>query len=188
MWDFSLVDPDNRRPVDYDLRKWLLGEMLDLKDDPAAFARMLVDERASGRIKLYMTHRALTFRRDRAALFRDGSYSPLEATDDANDHIIAFARVRNGDRAIIVVPRLPAKRLRGDESAIPLGEDAWGDTLLILTNGARARYYRNIFTGEIIEAVERDDIIGLPLAEVFANFPVALLERVDDDEGERVNG
>jgi (1->4)-alpha-D-glucan 1-alpha-D-glucosylmutase len=188
MWDFSLVDPDNRRPVDYDLRKWLLGEMLDLKDDPAAFARMLVDERASGRIKLYMTHHALTFRRDHAALFRDGSYSPLEATDDANDHIIAFARVRNGDRAITVVPRLPAKRLRGDESAIPLGEDAWGDTLLILTNGARARYYRNIFTGEIIEAVERDDVIGLPLAEVFANFPVALLERVDDDEGEGVNG
>src|SRR5205823_6318119 len=102
MWDFSLVDPDNRRPVDYDLRAWLLGELRDAPGDRAALARTLVGSREDGRIKLYLTQRALTYRRSHAELFRDGRYQPLFASPDAREHIVAFAR-SDGDAEVLVV-------------------------------------------------------------------------------------
>jgi (1->4)-alpha-D-glucan 1-alpha-D-glucosylmutase len=177
MWDWSLVDPDNRRPVDYDLRTWLLGELLDPPDDRATLARTLVDAKDDGRIKLYLTHRALTFRRDRAELFHTGDYTALEASADANEQIVAFARALGDEEALVVAPRLLAKRLR-DPNLLPLGEAAWDHALLILPNAEVGYRYRNIFTDEIVTAIAKDQLVGLPLAEVFANFPVALLERV----------
>jgi (1->4)-alpha-D-glucan 1-alpha-D-glucosylmutase len=185
LWDFSLVDPDNRRPVDYDLRAWLLGELLDTSGDRAALARALVEAKHDGRVKLYLTHRALTFRRDHADLFRAGAYTRLEATAEANEHIVAFARALGDTEALAVAPRLLAKRLR-DPEALPHGEAAWGTALLILPAAPGNWRYRNIFTDEIIRAVTRDQVVGLPLAEVFANFPAALLERVWGEETARI--
>jgi len=181
LWDFSLVDPDNRRPVDYDLRTWLLGELLDAPGDRAALARALVEAKHDGRVKLYLTHRALTFRRDHADLFRAGAYIPLAATAEANEHVVAFARTLRDTEALAVAPRLLAKRLR-DPEALPHGEVAWGTALLTLPAAPGNWRYRNIFTDEIIRVVTRDQVVGLPLAEVFANFPVALLERVWGEE------
>jgi (1->4)-alpha-D-glucan 1-alpha-D-glucosylmutase len=174
MWDFSLVDPDNRRPVDYDLRAWLLGELIDWPGERAALARMLVDTRTDGRIKLYLTHRALSYRRAHAALFQAGAYQPLEADAEAREHIVAFARTHGDQQVLAVAPRLLAKRLRSPD-AQPLGTAAWGGAVLILPAPA-GRRYRNIFTDEIVDAIERDGAAGLPLAQIFANFPVALLE------------
>src|SRR5213594_4054516 len=102
LWNFSLVDPDNRRPVDYDLRAWLLGELLDTSGDRAALARALVEAKHDGRVKLYLTHRALTFRRDHADLFRAGAYTRLEATAEANEHIVGFARALGNTEALAV--------------------------------------------------------------------------------------
>ncbi|MEO7909496.1 MAG: malto-oligosyltrehalose synthase [Roseiflexaceae bacterium] len=191
IWAFSLVDPDNRRPVDYDLRAWWLGELIDIDGNRAELARTLVDSKADGRIKLYLTHRALRFRRDHAELFRVGSYAPLEATGDAGEHIVAFARALttlsssssargasvSGEEALIVAPRLLAKRLH-EAHALPLGHAAWSNTLLALPNATLGQRYRDIFTDRIQPVIERDGAIGLPLAELLDYFPVALLERV----------
>jgi (1->4)-alpha-D-glucan 1-alpha-D-glucosylmutase len=198
IWDFSLVDPDNRRPVDYDLRAWWLGELVNPPGSRADLARALVDSKADGRIKLYLTHRALRFRRDHAELFRTGSYAPLEATGDASEHIVAFARALAapspasgargasvaGEEALIVAPRLLAKRLR-DVDALPLGFAAWGDTLLALPNAALGQHYRNLFSGQTYAVIERDGVIGLPLAALLEYFPVALLERIESKPVER---
>jgi (1->4)-alpha-D-glucan 1-alpha-D-glucosylmutase len=191
IWDFSLVDPDNRRPVDYELRAWWLGELVNLHGSRADLARALVDSKADGRIKLYLTHRALRFRRDHAELFRAGSYVPLEATGDAGEHIVAFARALAapspassargasvpGEEALIVAPRLLAKRLR-EADALPLGIAAWGDALLAQPNATPGQRYRDIFTDRTHLVTERDGAIGLPLAELLEHFPVALLERI----------
>ncbi len=177
LWDLSLVDPDNRRPVDLDLRAWLLGELVDLRGDRAELARALVASKADGRIKLYLTHRALQFHRAHAELFRAGAYTPLEATGDAQEHIAAFARALDGEEALVVAPRLLARRLR-DAEALPLGEAAWGNELLALPGATPGQRYRNVFTDEICVAVERDGGVGLRLADALASFPVALLERL----------
>jgi (1->4)-alpha-D-glucan 1-alpha-D-glucosylmutase len=182
MWDFSMVDPDNRRPVDYDLRRWLLAELQDMPGERAAIARMLYDERESGRIKLYLTGRALQFRRDHADLYRLGGYAPLEASGDAADHIVAFARVHAGAEALTVAPRLLAKRLGGDPAREPLGARCWGEALLILPGAAPGQRYRNIFTAEQVEAVAHSGVVGLPLAQVLSCFPVALLARETPEE------
>jgi (1->4)-alpha-D-glucan 1-alpha-D-glucosylmutase len=191
IWDFSLVDPDNRRAVDYDLRAWWLGELIDTRGNRIELARTLVDSKADGRIKLYLTHRTLQFRREHADLFRAGSYVPLDATGDASEHIVAFARSHGahshawgasgapiaGEEALIVAPRLLAKRLR-EPNALPLGSAAWGDALLALPNATPGQRYRDIFTDRMQQVTERDGVIGLPLAELLENFPVALLERL----------
>ena len=122
IWDFSLVDPDNRRPVDYDLRAWWLGELVNPPGSRADLARALVDSKADGRIKLYLTHRALRFRRDHAELFRAGSYVPLEATGDAGEHIVAFARALAAPSPASGHVRIGSWRRGADHRAAPAGE------------------------------------------------------------------
>ncbi len=178
MWDFSLVDPDNRRPVDYDLRRWLLGELVDHPAPPDELARLLYEERESGRIKLYLTHKTLAFRRDHADLYRAGAYTSLEASADAAEQVLAFARSHGGAEAITVAPRLLAKRLGGDPQRHPLGAECWGEALLLLPGAAAGQRYRNVFTGETVAAAALGGAVGLPLAQVLALFPAALLEKV----------
>ncbi len=179
MLDFSLVDPDNRRPVDYDLRKWLLYEMRDGKRTTADWLEELLQTLPDGRTKLHLTSRTLHFRREYADLFRTGDYTPLEATGGMNDHIIAYARTDSTAEAITVVPRLTARLLGGTVGALPLG-DIWGDAMLPLPDVAAGATYRNMLTDEAVMVVERDGITGVALAEVLASFPVALLAREED--------
>ncbi|MFL5806778.1 MAG: malto-oligosyltrehalose synthase [Roseiflexaceae bacterium] len=180
LWDFSLVDPDNRRSVDYDLRAWLLGELMDLRGTRAALARALVESKEDGRVKLYLIHRALTFRRAHSGLFREGAYAPLAAIGDAEEHIVAFARTWGSEEALAVVPRLLAKRLR-EATLLPL-EAAWGDAMLALPMSSIGCYYRNVFTDEVVAVIERHGVVGLLLGDVLKHFPVALLERLEDQE------
>jgi (1->4)-alpha-D-glucan 1-alpha-D-glucosylmutase len=168
LWDLSLVDPDNRRPVDYDRRGGLLWELDQgaeaARGDLAGFAAGLL-KHPDGRAKL--VSRALRYRRSHADLFRDGEYLPLEAAD----HVFAFAR-RLGDRAVVVaVPRLVAG-LTGDPDRPPVGPEVWGDTGVTLADGLPGRW-ANLLTGEELAA---DGSRVLPAGQVFARFPVALLE------------
>ncbi|HEU5434735.1 MAG TPA: hypothetical protein VFU81_23880, partial [Thermomicrobiales bacterium] len=178
LWDFSLVDPDNRRPVDYALRQRFLEELRRRPPSPASAAELLA-AKADGRIKLYLTERALACRAEAPDLFRDGDYRPLHATGARRDHVVAFAR-RLGEREIVVaVPRLVARLVRGADA--PLGEAVWGDDALILPAGADARY-RDQFTGEIVTARSGPDGAVLALSDAFAAFPAALLERIEPAE------
>ncbi len=173
MFDYSLVDPDNRRPVDYQLRQYLLREMQNYSGSPSELARTLSNS-SDNRSKLFVTYNVLNYRRDHADLFRHGTYTALTATGDASDHIVAFARAHGDERMIVVVPRLLAKKF--GELTLPIGKQAWGDAVLELPASLANGRYRNVLTGEMVELVERDGSSGLALAQVFANFPVALLE------------
>jgi (1->4)-alpha-D-glucan 1-alpha-D-glucosylmutase len=186
LWDLSLVDPDNRRPVDYDRRREILGSLKDwvgrLGEDLLPLTRELLGSLADGRIKLYLTWRALSYRQEHAPLFAEGAYLPLEMVGTQKDHVCAFARVADAE-AVIVVPRL-LLGLTGNgpgREEPPMGPAVWQDTWLVLPAGlAGDRRYRHLFTGETLTTQEKDGRPGLPLAQVLGNFPVALLARLAD--------
>lgn len=183
LWDFSLVDPDNRRPVDYERRRALLARLVaragELADAPGALARELVGQRADGTIKLHLVHRTLTFRRARPHLFgAEGAYVPLEAVGFRREHVCTFARCAGGEAAVVAVPRLVV-RLLGGEERLPLGAEVWDDTAVAAPPGdVPGQRYRNVLTGETVEAVAGEGGRAvLPMAALLASFPVALLER-----------
>jgi (1->4)-alpha-D-glucan 1-alpha-D-glucosylmutase len=171
MWDLSLVDPDNRRPVDYALRQSMLTHLDELasRQGESAVAAEVVNDIGSGAIKLWTTAQVLRLRRAQHQLFRRGSYQPLYASGPAEQHVIAHARMRGEESAIVAVPRFACTLMRG-VSALPLGV-AWKDWTLAIPPELQGKY-RNIFTGETLMAEE-----ALPLAQVFAGFPVAVLVR-----------
>jgi (1->4)-alpha-D-glucan 1-alpha-D-glucosylmutase len=165
LWDLSLVDPDNRRPVDYPLRARLVDELgRRAQADRIALARELGTPEGlrDGRAKLLLLREVLRRRRDDPALFLDGSYEPIDAEGPHAAHVVAFAR-RHGGRALIcAVPRLTLRLL--DEGG---GHIAWG-ARLPLPEGL-PREWTDAVTGE----VRRGD--ALEARELFGSFPVAVL-------------
>lgn len=181
LWDFSLVDPDNRRFVDYEHRVRLLEEVehtISHAKDRRAAVRDLLDSPADGRIKLYVIMTVLRYRREHAALFLDGAYVPLKAGGMAHTHVCAFSRRLDGQTVLAVVPRLIAG-LSADPSRRPLGAEAWGDTWIDLPDGTdTSSRYRNLFTEELLVPKDQDGRSILLLAEVLSHCPVAFLEKV----------
>jgi (1->4)-alpha-D-glucan 1-alpha-D-glucosylmutase len=178
MWDLSLVDPDNRRPVDYGRRHRILqalqAQMTAAGDDRTALARELLTSTEDGRIKLYVTTLALNCRRTHPGLFATGAYLPAQARGVQREHVFGFVR-RQGERtALVVVPRLIARLLQ-DGHAAPLGEAVWQDTTLLVPGPHRHEGWRNVLTGALIHGAAEDDHAALAVAELFAHFPVALL-------------
>jgi (1->4)-alpha-D-glucan 1-alpha-D-glucosylmutase len=171
LWDFRLVDPDNRRPVDFALRRRQLAE-LDAErartTDLAALARRLVESKEDGRIKMYAIRQGLATRRELTRLFQAGEYRQLETAGPRAEHVCAFARVGEGESALAVAPRLLAAGRFPDP---PLGASAWGSESRVLVPEDADRRFRNVFTGERLETHHG----RLDLAAVFANFPLALL-------------
>jgi (1->4)-alpha-D-glucan 1-alpha-D-glucosylmutase len=165
LWDLSLVDPDNRRPVDYRER----ADSLD------RFARASVDElfaaRADGRIKQFAIAHALATRSRERELYEHGEYVALETAGARRECLFAFAR-RMGERmAITCVPRLIAT-LTPDASAPPLG-GVWGDTRILLPDSASA--YTDAFTGRTVTTEGERGASTLAAATIFDRFPIALL-------------
>jgi (1->4)-alpha-D-glucan 1-alpha-D-glucosylmutase len=178
LWELSLVDPDNRRPIDYALRSRLLGEMLamDERQGRAALCRDLLANFDDGRVKLWITHRALALRQQYPALFLRGEYTALSVEHDKQQHAVAFLR-RDAEakKALLaVVPRF-AYTLMNGRPAQPLG-GAWGDASIQLPEGAPVEYV-NVFTGEKVSADERRN---LHLKSIFASFPMAMLLSEDE--------
>jgi (1->4)-alpha-D-glucan 1-alpha-D-glucosylmutase len=157
LWDFSLVDPDNRRPVDYALRQKLI------EGAGRSPARELLRSMEDGRVKMLITNFALRSRREHPGLFAAGEYLPLRATGARADHVFAFTR-RQGERsAVVIVPRF-VTRITDD---LPLGPDVWQDTRIALPFRSSLT---DLFTGKSLIASGE-----LRLADVLADFPVALL-------------
>jgi (1->4)-alpha-D-glucan 1-alpha-D-glucosylmutase len=186
LWDFSLVDPDNRRPVDYAQRSTLLKKLQSAGkrkgSDPLRLAQSLVKQSHDGRIKLFVTHRTLCFRRDHYDLFTGSAYIPLEVMGEQARHLCAYLRQTEpnsgaGEQALVVVPRLVAT-LTGRAERPPTGPDVWGDTQLVLPAGNEGRTYHNLYTGESVTVTEQEGHITLPAAKLLAHFPVALLTPV----------
>ncbi len=173
-WEFSLVDPDNRRPVDYAVRQQVLRQLHSYKDESGSGAgtRELLQNPSDGRIKLYMIWKLLGLRNRHRDLFRDGEYVPLGTLGEHANHVLAFARTGHTESIIVAVPRLCAKLLKGKLPLCP-GCDVWQDTRIQLSFGGTS--FQNLFTGELVWARENGNVSELPAAQLFAHFPVALL-------------
>jgi (1->4)-alpha-D-glucan 1-alpha-D-glucosylmutase len=173
LWDLSLVDPDNRRPVDYAHRESLLRELAAREgDDPRALAAELLDAWPDGRVKLWLTWRLMSLRRTHARWLERAGYRPMAAHGEHARRVCAYART--GDRSLlaVIVPRLWLDLVPG-EAGWPLGE-LWGDTRVTLPDGLRG--WRNALTGERAVATPSDETQHLALRDVLTTFPVAVLE------------
>jgi (1->4)-alpha-D-glucan 1-alpha-D-glucosylmutase len=183
LWDLSLVDPDNRRAVDFERRRSLLDDIrARIVEDPDSLASLCAELLAAwpdGRIKLYVTHRALTLRREHPALFHSGRYLPLSAAGTHAEHIIALARLDGADAVIVAVPRLAA-RLTGFDGRFPLGPSVWGDTRISLDDRILEGVYRDRFSGLRIATDRRDGTLALPVGALFGCLPIAMLARERD--------
>ena len=173
LWDLSLVDPDNRRPVDYGKRREWLGEIKRREsEDRPELLRDLLAHWQDGKLKLYLIYKALNFRRAHHAHFQGGNYLPLTASGKLKEHVCAFARRQDFDWTVVVAPRLLAS-LAAHEQA-PLGQRVWGDSALLLPDEAPERW-RQLFTGESLTTKHSGTRRILLLREIFEAFPVALL-------------
>ena len=170
MWDLSLVDPDNRRPVDYELRQTSLRTM---KTMPAGeVVRDISSNISDGRIKLWTIHRALELRQKQHQLFRHGTYQPVRAEGHRKENLIGFSRSYEGQSIVALLPRF-SYSLADGKAEMPMA-DVWGDVTLTVPD-LKGRKLRNVFTDEVIGV---DSTGKLKLSKVFGTFPVALLTTV----------
>jgi (1->4)-alpha-D-glucan 1-alpha-D-glucosylmutase len=175
LWDLSLVDPDNRRPVDFAKRVKILHQ-LQIKEQQLGLSALgadLLTRMEDGSIKLFLTWKALTFRRNNLDIFEQGSYTPLAVKGEQAESVIVFARTIEEKMVLVIVPRFLSRVIRDDVSP-PLGRAAWGDTLIELPEDASGINYRNIFTGEPHKGKTADRTLFL--GDILQQFPVALLE------------
>ncbi len=175
IWDFSLVDPDNRRAVDFKTRDRLLHELdqrLGQSFDPSrrdSLADELLSQPEDGRIKLYLTSQVLRLRQRWPKLFSLGDYLPLSVSGAAKDSVCAFARRDAGNLTIIIAPVCTAL-LSGPDAPPPCGAKIWGDTRILVPPTLTSGTLTNLFTGQSINVAGE-----LRLADVLSNWPVALL-------------
>lgn len=178
IWDYSLVDPDNRRPVDFALRRCLLEKLRPGADEDAPdLVPRLTERLVDGAIKLYVTQRGLRFRRANRDLFASGDYVPLRADGSRRNHVVAFAR-RLGRRWVIALAGRFFMALGADQR-LPLGTEAWGDSVLLLRGPLTDTGYRDVFTLRRVSPERRGNKLTLPLAAVFSHLTVALLATED---------
>jgi (1->4)-alpha-D-glucan 1-alpha-D-glucosylmutase len=171
LWTFALVDPDNRRPVDYDERRVLLDRLEAATESQAGHVTDLLRSPEDGRLKMHIVRETLRARREHTAVFAGGRYVPLRATGDEGDSVVAFARIDGGDASITVVPRLVAD-IVGDRGA-PTGGVVWGDAKLELPPELAQRHWKDALTGRLMTS--SSERRGLAIGEILASFPVALL-------------
>jgi (1->4)-alpha-D-glucan 1-alpha-D-glucosylmutase len=174
MWNFALVDPDNRRPVDFATRRSALDRIdtsLVGGDAATACAEML-EEAADGRIKIHVTRCALRARRETPAPFAGGTYTALETGGERHRNVFAFTRASEGVRVVTAVTRLPLS-LAGT-ATIPTGL-AWGASAIIFPGSDVPHRWRCALTGLTVETQKAEGGGALLAREVFATLPVALL-------------
>jgi (1->4)-alpha-D-glucan 1-alpha-D-glucosylmutase len=177
LWDFSLVDPDNRRPVDFPRRAEFLEEVSSLKSqvssdkgrNPTLDTSQFTLETLcrDGRIKMLLIHKGLQARRQNRELFDEGDYLPASVQGSRADHIIAFFRTHGDSRALVVAPRFLTSLVRPNES--PLGKAVWQDTGIDLPRGIPPDW-RNAITGETLTA-SGEVFVG----DILSEFPTAIL-------------
>ena len=166
MWDFSLVDPDNRRSPTPPEQVHVLESLSESGTQP------LLECWRDGRVKSFLILKGLGFRRDHSDLFRSGEYLPLDGTELAAEHSISFAR-RHGDVwALAVAPRFVSDFSTLEK--MPVGRRIWGNSAIRLPAYA-PRSWSNIFTGEEVRPRDVEGLQVLAMSDILKNFPVALL-------------
>jgi (1->4)-alpha-D-glucan 1-alpha-D-glucosylmutase len=180
LWEFNLVDPDNRRPVDFELRNRMLSRFMPVvegnSDGKIGLMRSLMESWKDGGIKLYILHVALHHRRAFPSLYLEGDYVPLDCEGRTQSHLCAYARL-NQDRAVVTVASRLTANLNGTSG--PPSQDAamWEDTWMVVPSWKAGSVYTNLLTGERLETVTRGEHQALPVDRILKHCPVALLER-----------
>jgi (1->4)-alpha-D-glucan 1-alpha-D-glucosylmutase len=173
LWDFSLVDPDNRQPVDFTKRLRLLKELrLQEEKGRGLLAPRLLNHWQDGKLKLYVIYRTLNFRKTKPELFLQGGYLPLTATGNRGKNILAFARNWENHWVLAVAGRCFTEIAHPGQP--PIGREAWGDSLLLLPPQAPVNWV-DILTGKTYRVDGSAQSPSLPLHEIFAYLPVGLL-------------
>ena len=168
LWDLNFVDPDNRRPVDFELRGRMLDSIADTPIDD------LLQRWEDGRIKLLVTSRGLHLRRDLPEVFAGGDYQPLITQVSVPGDVIAFSRSSGEHAVITVAPRL-VSALASEGRTFPLGGDCWKTSRIMLPEGLRGRAFRDVFTGAELRPTVRSDEGWFFVGQLFDRLPVALL-------------
>lgn len=172
LWDLNLVDPDNRRGVDFEKRIALLDEIKNKSDNNIqSLIEELLSEPGDGGIKLFLIYCSLKLRKENEALFQSGDFMPLEASGRFKDSVLAYARRLGSTWAITVAPRFLTRLVK--EGELPLGEKTWGDTYIALPEGAPSRW-KDAITGSMIDS--KGD---LRVAYIFKYFPAGLLINIE---------
>jgi len=159
VWNYSLVDPDNRRPVDYKVRAEMLSCLSSKRPED------LLQNWPDGRIKMFLTQRALHFRNEHAELFRNGDYLPLRASGTLADCCISFARRLDRHWAVVIVPRLSSR------IGFPPVGDVWKDTAIELPGNLALERGREIFTGRELLIQNRQ----IRVADALSILPFAIV-------------
>jgi (1->4)-alpha-D-glucan 1-alpha-D-glucosylmutase len=171
LWSYTLVDPDNRRAVDYEARRQLLDELTPVVEQPtAAAAAALLDTWQDGRIKLLFTTLALRLRSRRPDMFEQGDVLSLAAVGSAADQVVAYARVLDSAACVVLLPR---GTMHLAAAGTPPVRDAWANTTVSLPP-ALDRAWLNVLTGETLQPVHG----SFELSRVFTAVPFALLESI----------
>jgi (1->4)-alpha-D-glucan 1-alpha-D-glucosylmutase len=178
LWDYNLVDPDNRRPVDFAIRSAMLEEIIREADrNRVELVEKLLDSPQDGRIKMYVIHRALQFRRNYPELFSSGIYVPLEASGERARDVITFAR-RAGRVSVIIAAGRFFTRLDTAAGSFPAGA-VWSGTEVALPPDLASRRYVDLFTGCAIDVRADEGTARLSMDEAFARMPISMLVSSD---------
>jgi (1->4)-alpha-D-glucan 1-alpha-D-glucosylmutase len=167
LWDLSLVDPDNRRPVDYGLRRQH-AHQLRATEPSTALVRDLIGTGADGRVKMHVLLRVLGLRRAHASLFRRGEYVPLEVVGPRSSHAVVFLRQLDGDVVLVAVSRLHVALCGGECHLAEAG--SWGATRVLVPPELGDRRWGDVITGRTIAAFEA----AIALSDVLGEFPVVV--------------
>lgn len=164
LWDFSFVDPDNRRAIDYETRIQWLNEFPEKFDE--TFLQGLWNERYSGKIKLWLTHQLLQWRRDQKESLQQAEYIPLTIEGSYKNHVFAFARKYKQNFFIIVIPLHLTDLCKAQGKVV--NEIDWKETSIVLP-GKLAGDIENILTGKSLKE-------KITVKDIFSVFPIALLK------------
>ncbi|MFM7150259.1 MAG: malto-oligosyltrehalose synthase, partial [Gemmataceae bacterium] len=168
LWDLTLVDPDNRRPVDFEFRKNLLAELLVDPD-----LELMMASLENGHMKMYLTVTLLQLRKRRPDLFERGEYQPIMPVGEQADNMCAYLRGGPQRKAMVIGCIRPVAATRGEE-IFPTGE-IWGDTFLPWPGLPVGTLVQNLFTGEDIELIEKNGMIGVLASESMRYLPFSVL-------------
>jgi (1->4)-alpha-D-glucan 1-alpha-D-glucosylmutase len=181
LWDFHLVDPDNRGAVNFGQRTQALQEIMNRdKGGSLQVAKELAAHWTDGCIKLYLIWKALSCRRQHPSLFTDGEFVPLRCTGPRSQHVISFLRRQGKDQALVLVPRWVSGSWNSDDRGNnsqwdgARDRDFWKGTNLHLPQPSPAAW-RNVFTGEVVSGAPGGDAQSIPVSELLQNFPVVLM-------------
>ncbi|HLN44943.1 MAG TPA: malto-oligosyltrehalose synthase [Candidatus Sulfotelmatobacter sp.] len=171
LWDLNMVDPDNRRPVDFDIRRRRFDEIRLIKEKSPSRLRVLLDNYSDGRVKLFLIYKTLQARKRLKELFQDGKYIPLRIEGSHSNHLISFCRKKGRQSVIVVAPRFMTRLITLGE--LPL-DDVWKNSRICL-NQDMAKHWVDAFTGQTLNSRKYGEEDGLLVSDLLRDFPVTLL-------------